>query len=45
MKDFYRARMNEGYKLHEVDEMDIKFYLELIQQDIEYITADDIPWL
>lgn len=37
--------MKEGYKLHEIDQIDLKFWLELTQIETEYITADDIDWL
>jgi hypothetical protein len=37
--------MREGYKLHEIDEMDIKFWFELNTVQTEYITADDLDWL
>lgn len=37
--------MKEGYKLHEVDEMDIKFWLELHIIETEIVTADEIDWL
>jgi hypothetical protein len=37
--------MREGYKLHEIDEMDIKFWFELHMIETEYITADDLDWL
>ena len=37
----------KGYKMHEIDAIDIAFYLELTLQDtaVEYVTADDLPWL
>lgn len=37
-----------GYKLNEIDEMDIHFYWDLFDehQDSNLITnADDVPWL
>jgi len=37
--------MRDGYKLPEIDEMDIKFWLELNIVETEYITADDLDWL
>lgn len=37
--------MQEGYKLHEIDQIDIKFYIELIRVETEYVTADDLDWL
>lgn len=37
--------MSEGYKLPQIDEMDIKFWIELNQVETEYITADDMDWL
>ena len=37
--------MREGYKLPEIDEMDIKFWIELNTAEIKYITADDLDWL
>ena len=37
--------MQEGYKLHEIDQMDIFFYFELGAIEIEHVTADEIPWL
>ena len=42
--------MKEGYKLYEIDEMDIHFWFELSEdyddyEDMEEVTADDIAWL
>jgi len=39
--------IKEGYKLHEIDEMDIHFWFELLVDDdeIEEVTADEISWL
>ena len=37
--------MQEGYKLNEIDQMDIKFWFELHQIETEYITADELSWL
>ncbi|MEA0563482.1 hypothetical protein [Lysinibacillus irui] len=40
--------MKAGYKLHEIDEMDIHFWFELSNEDdeeIEEVTADEISWL
>ena len=37
--------MREGYKLHEIDQMDIKFWFELNRIETEYVTADDFEWL
>jgi hypothetical protein len=44
---FYRARLAEGYKLHEIDEMDIYYFMELLskqdqQQQEELVYIDDI---
>ena len=45
MKDFYRARLQEGYKMHEIDQMDIDYFIELTQATIDHVTADEIDWL
>jgi len=39
--------IKEGYKLHEVDEMDIHFWFELTGDfdEMEEVTADEISWL
>lgn len=41
--------LKSGYKLNEIDEMDIHFWFELANEEeieeIEEVTADDIPWL
>ncbi len=37
--------MQEGYKLHEIDQMDIRFFLELRMVETEYVTADELSWL
>jgi len=39
--------IKEGYKLHEVDEMDIHFWFELTGDvdETEEVTADEISWL
>ncbi|BDH62306.1 hypothetical protein MTP04_24360 [Lysinibacillus sp. PLM2] len=39
--------MKQGYKQHEIDQLDIKFWFELsrFEEEIEEVTADDIPWL
>lgn len=37
--------MQEGYKLPEIDEMDIKFWFELHIVETEEVTADDMDWL
>jgi len=39
--------LKEGYKLHEIDEMDIHFWFELSDEyeEIEEVTADEISWL
>lgn len=43
----YRSLLKGGYKLHEIDAMDIHFWYELASEDefIEEVTADEIPWL
>jgi hypothetical protein len=41
VKQFYRARLKEGYKLHEIDQMDFYFYLELMQAE-KKVYIDDI---
>lgn len=47
IKKFYRDLIKEGYKLHEVDEMDIHFWFELTSDfdEMEEVTADEISWL
>lgn len=47
IKAFYRELIKEGYKLHEVDEMDIHFWFELTGDfdEIYEVTADEISWL
>lgn len=53
MKEFYRVLMKQGYKLHEIDEMDIHFYWELLQEKARSAStgkesatyAEDVPWL
>lgn len=37
--------MQEGYKLHEIDQMDIRFFFELRMIEMENVTADELPWL
>ncbi|MFJ7951279.1 hypothetical protein ACIQZG_07100 [Lysinibacillus sp. NPDC096418] len=39
--------IKEGYKLHEIDEMDIHFWFELSDdyEDMEEVTANEISWL
>lgn len=43
----YRSLLKNGYKLHEIDAMDIHFWYELLNEEefIEEVTADDISWL
>lgn len=43
----YRDLLKAGYKLHEIDQMDIHFWYELMSdyEEIEEVTADDINWL
>lgn len=47
IKSFYKNLLKSGYKLHEIDEMDIKFWFELMmyEEEIKEVTADEIPWL
>lgn len=41
----YRNLMKEGWTLHEIDEMDILFYFELLQEDAPpQVYADEIQW-
>lgn len=40
----YRNLMKEGWSLHEIDEMDILFYFELIAEEKETVYADEIQW-
>ena len=37
--------MQEGYKLHEIDQMDIKFFFDLHMIETKYVTADELSWL
>jgi hypothetical protein len=39
--------MEEGYKLHEIDQMDIHFYLELTREPKKQVIhyADQVTWL
>lgn len=39
--------MKRGYKLHEIDEMDIGFYFELFAKEPEetIVYAEQVPWL
>lgn len=39
----YRNLMKE-WSLHEIDEMDILFYFELIAEEKEVIYADQVQW-
>lgn len=43
----YRSLLKAGYKLHEIDAMDIYFWYELATEEeiIEEVTADEIDWL
>jgi len=53
MKNFYRVLMKQGYKLIEIDEMDLHFYWELLEDNELVETAggpavtyaEDVPWL
>lgn len=53
MKEFYRYLMKEGYRLNEIDSMDLHFYWELLDDSKPVPTADgqvityaeDVPWL
>lgn len=43
----YKDLMKQGYKLHEIDEMDIGFYFELFSEPKEekVVYAEQVPWL
>lgn len=43
----YRDLIKAGQSLYEIDEMDIHFFFELMneEEEIEEVTADELGWL
>lgn len=44
LKSFYKQMLQNGYKLHEIDQMDYKFYYSLFEAENEQKVYIDEVW-